>query len=268
MIAQLRQTGGRNTYTLRQSLTLLITPLPVGVFLTLCFGFVTHYLGMEAISVASACYGFIALAGAMCLLRRRNKRRSIENIPQPNETDGHRRAVEREEAWYGRALASFADRREGINASMLRTMLFSQGKMGQQQAYVPKKDAASWLLREMRGVSLIVFGSDNPDDVRTLVLDVSIREDIIESADLRERLKACVEKVLAAGYPCLGLVNFPWKSQGPQDFEAVLFPEISDPRNAERVLMICAYEFRRKCVVIPLGPEILIKRTDVFYSGR
>jgi len=140
--------------------------------------------------------------------------------------------------------------------------------MGQRQAYVPKKDVASWLLREMDGVSLIVFGRDSPDDVRTLVLDVSIREDIIESADLRERLKACVDKVLAAGYPCLGLVNFPWKSQGPQDFEAVLFPEISDSRNAERVLMVCAYEFRRKCVVIPLGPEILIKRTDVFYSGR
>ena len=113
-----------------------------------------------------------------------------------------------------------------------------------------------------------MFGRDSPDDVRTLVLDVSIREDIIESADLRERLKACVDKVLAAGYPCLGLVKFPWTSEGPQDFEAVLNPETSNPQNAERVLILCAYEFRRKCVVVPLGPAVLIKRTDVFYSGR
>jgi len=141
------------------------------------------------------------------------------------------------------------------------------GNMGQRQKHGPAKDVLSWLLREMDGVSLIVFGRDNPDDVRTLVLDDSMWEKIIESADLTERLRACVETLLASGYPCLGMVNFPWKSEGPQDFEAVPLPEISDPRNAERVLMVRAYEFRKR-VVIPLGPAVCVKRTDVFYFGR
>ena len=66
---------------------------------------------MDANSVALACFGFIAMAGAIYLLRRRNKRRSIEKFAKLNETDGHRRAAEREEAWYREALASFARRK-------------------------------------------------------------------------------------------------------------------------------------------------------------
>ncbi len=66
---------------------------------------------MEATSVALAGSGFIALAGAVYLLGRRSKRRPIQKLGEPNETDGHRRAAEREEAWYGEAIASFADRK-------------------------------------------------------------------------------------------------------------------------------------------------------------
>jgi hypothetical protein len=66
---------------------------------------------MEANSIALAGYGFIALAGAMSVLRWRSKRRLIAKLPKPNETDGHRRAAEREEAWYGEALASLAHRK-------------------------------------------------------------------------------------------------------------------------------------------------------------
>jgi len=66
---------------------------------------------MEANSEALAGYGFIALAGAMNLLRWRSKRRSIEKFDKPNETDGHRRAAEREEAWYGDVRPLFTHRK-------------------------------------------------------------------------------------------------------------------------------------------------------------
>jgi hypothetical protein len=186
--------------------------------------------------------------GAMKLLRWASKRLSIEKFDKPNETDGHQRAAEREEAWYREA----------------RRRYLKRGNMGQQQDHNPAKTLVSWLLEEMDGVTLVVFGRGDPDDVKTLVLDDSMWEEIIDNADLTERLKTCVEKIVAAGYPCLGLINFPWKSDGPQDFEVVLLPEIADPRNAERVLLVCAYEFRRRCVVIPLGPGKTAKHTAVF----
>jgi hypothetical protein len=66
--------------------------------------FIKHYLDMEANSVALVGYGFIALAGAMNLLRWRSRRRAIEKFHNPKARDGHQRAAEREEAWYGEAL--------------------------------------------------------------------------------------------------------------------------------------------------------------------
>jgi len=71
---------------------------------------------MEANSFALVGCGCIALVGATKLLRWRSKRRSIEKLEKPNEGDGHRRAAEREEAWYGEALASF-DHRQIRNQS-------------------------------------------------------------------------------------------------------------------------------------------------------
>jgi len=53
MIAQLRQTGGRKIDPPRQNIPLPVTPVPVGVFLTLSSGFIAHYLSMEAHSVTS-----------------------------------------------------------------------------------------------------------------------------------------------------------------------------------------------------------------------
>jgi len=98
-----RQGTGRFRLAIRQR--------KLGIFLPKLSGYIKHYRGMEANSIALAGYGFIALASAMSLLRWRSKRRSLEKVDKPNETDGHRRAAEREEAWYGEALASFAHRK-------------------------------------------------------------------------------------------------------------------------------------------------------------
>jgi hypothetical protein len=65
---------------------------------------------MEANTTALAGYGFVALSGAMSVLRWRSQRQSAQRFDR-YQTDGHRRDEEREEGWYANALVALAQRK-------------------------------------------------------------------------------------------------------------------------------------------------------------
>jgi hypothetical protein len=57
---------------------------------------------------------------------------------------------------------------------------FKRGNQGNQQRKEPAKDLVSWLLEKMEKVSLVVFGHGDLDEVKTLVLDDSTWDEIID----------------------------------------------------------------------------------------
>jgi hypothetical protein len=80
---------------------------PTGFFSLRILDSFHHFFVMESNTLALTGYGFIVLAGAMNILRWRKTQRTIEKLDRPSEADGHRRAAERDEAWYSTALAVF-----------------------------------------------------------------------------------------------------------------------------------------------------------------